>query len=270
MTARLFVQVVSLETRKLMSYRAAFWLQAGVAFLAQLGVAYYLWRAVFEVTGRTAIAGYTQAEMILYYVLAILLGKLVLGQERETSMAQDIYDGGLSRYLLYPANYLGFKYAEHLGSLGPALAQLTVFGLASLPLLDAPAAAGISATSVAQAAISVAIANGINFLIRYPIQGVAFWADNTWSLAVLMRMIISLLGGAMMPLALFPDGSRAALAWSPFPYLFDFPVNALLGRLPPGEWLRGAAIGVAWCLVLHAIGRRVWRRGFLEYTGVGM
>ncbi len=270
MTARLFLQVVSLETRKLMSYRTAFWLEASVAFLAQLGVAYFLWRAVYEATGRPIIGGYTEAEMLLYYILAILLGKVIRGQERASSLAQDVYEGSLSRYLVYPGDYLAFKYAEHLGTMTPAVLQLLLFGFASLPFLEAPAAAGIGAGSLARGIFAVALGNLLNFLLLYPIQGIAFWAENVWSLSVLMRLTASLLGGAMMPLALFPAGARALLEWSPFPYLYDFPVNVLLGRIPPDQWLRGVAIGVAWCGLLHAVGRWVWRRGGLSYTGVGM
>lgn len=270
MNARLFLHIVSLETRKLMSYRAAFWIEAVAAFAAQLGVAYFLWRAVFDATGAERIGGFSRAEMLLYYVLAILLGKLVRGQERLTGLAQDVYDGGLTRYLVYPADYVAFKYAEHLGALAPSAVQLVVLGSCALPFLDLPAAAGIGPASIAMAVGAVAAGNALNFLMLYPIQGVAFWADNVWSLNVMMRMIVGLLGGYMLPLSLFPDWARALLAWSPFPYLYDFPVNVLLGRIGPVAFAQGLGVTLAWSAAFALTGREVWRRGALEYSGVGI
>ncbi len=270
MTARLFLHIVSLETRKLMAYRVGFWLQAVGAAVAQLLVAYYLWQAVFDSAGSATIGGYSRQEMILYYVLVILLGRIVRGQERESTLARDVYEGSLSRYLVYPADYLAFKYAEHLGNLAPQAIQLLVLGCAVFPFLELPAAVGIGLASVAMCAAAVLAANLLNFLLSYPVEGVAFWAENVWSLNVMVRLASSLLGGQVLPLALFPDWAQSALAWSPFPWLFDFPVNVLLGRVPPHEWALGMAACLLWSAVLNALGRAVWRRGSLVYSGVGM
>lgn len=270
MTARLFAQIVSGESRKLMSYRSAFWLEAVAALAAQLAVAWFLWQAVFDASRATTIGGYTRAEMTVYYVLVILIGKLVRGQERAMAFSEDIYEGGLTRYLLYPVDYLRFKYAEHLGILAPSVLQFIVLGAAVLPFVDLPALSRISPVSALMAATTVAVGNLLNFLLAYPVQLVSFWADNVWSLSVMLRLIAVLLGGYMLPLSLFPDWSRGLLAWSPFPYLFDVPVNVLLGRVGMHDWLIGLAIALAWSAALYGLGQVIWRRGCLQYSGVGM
>ena len=48
MNPRLFVQVVSLEARTQMSYRGNFWLNAIAGFVADFGVVYFVWLAVFR------------------------------------------------------------------------------------------------------------------------------------------------------------------------------------------------------------------------------
>ena len=40
-------------------------------------------------------------------------------------------------------------------------------------------------------------------------KAVAFWADNVWSLMVTQRFVSALLGGAMLPLAVFPESAQA-------------------------------------------------------------
>jgi ABC-2 type transport system permease protein len=269
-TPRLFLHVVGLEARKSMSYRVDFWVNAVVGFVAELLLAWFLWRAVFAESGRSVVGGYTLDGIVLYSVVVILLAKLVRGPAFDMGISQDVYDGGLSRYLVYPAPYLAFKYAQHVGSLLPALVQTAFFGGWFLLVQGLPADERVTPATVAMGLVSTAVANLLHFLLAWPLQAVAFWADNVWSLMVMLRFVTGLLGGGMVPLSLFPDWARAANELLPFRFLFAVPADALLGRVPPGEWAAGLAIALAWCGVLVVLGRAVWRRGDLRYTGVGI
>ena len=117
---------------------------------------------------------------------------------------------------------------------------------------------------------SIALANLAYFLLVYPVQGVAFWADNVWSLMAMLQFGTNFLGGLLLPLDLFPGWAREIIMLLPFPYLFYVPVKTLLGEVPPGEWIRGMGVLLAWALVLGAAGRAVWRRGDRQYAGVGI
>ena len=100
MSPRLFLQVLSLESRTQMSYRANFWINAVANFFADFGVTYFLWLAIFAESGKERIAGYTFDQMVVYTLAVILVGRLVRGREFEGSISQDIYEGGLNRYLV--------------------------------------------------------------------------------------------------------------------------------------------------------------------------
>jgi ABC-2 type transport system permease protein len=270
MTARLFAQVASVEARKLMSYRADFWINAVAAFVVEATVAWALWSAIFAESGEASIGGFSRRGMVLYYVLALSLGKLIRGEDRQSTIARDIYEGSLTRYLLFPGGYFAFKYAEHLGNLLPALVQLALFGTTAALLFDPREVGVITPGSVARAALAVALGNLLAFLMAYLLEAVAFWADNVWSLSVMLRFAGNLLGGQLLPLNLFPDWAQAVLAALPFRYLFYFPVMTLAGRIPAGEWLAGMAVGLLWCALLGVAARAVWRQGYLAYTGVGI
>jgi ABC-2 type transport system permease protein len=147
------LRIAGVETRKRMSYRADFWINACVGFLAEFGVIWFLWRALYWSRGVSAIEGYTLQGMILYQVAVILIGKVVRGPEFEGAVSQDIYDGALSRYLLYPVDYAACKYAQNLGSLLPMLLQMALFG-ALFPLaLGVPEGMRITGSSVAACGI---------------------------------------------------------------------------------------------------------------------
>ena len=270
MRPRLFWNVFTIEARKRMSYRADFWINSVAGILVNFSVFWFLTHALFEASGRSTLAGFTPRGMVLYYVFVILMGRIVQSNEMELGIAQDIYEGSLNRYLIYPVPYAAFKFAEQAGSLAPHLVQMILFGVLAPMIVGIPEEIHITPASVAMCLVSLALANLLHYLLIFPIHAVAFWADNVWSLMVAERFAISLLGGLLLPLDLFPDWVRAPLAWLPFPYLFSVPVRTLMGQIGLEEWAAGLAIAAVWCFIAALAGRWVWRRGDLQYTGVGI
>lgn len=270
MRVPLFLRVVSLEARTRMSYRVDFWLNAVVAFAAQLGVLWFLWAAIFAGSGEAAIGGYTLQGMVVYYLAAILLGKMIRGREFETFIAQDIYEGGLNRYLVFPARYFPFKYAQHIGRMAPQAVQVLLFTILVLFVVDLPPEMRPTLPAVARTLVAVALANLLHFVLSFPVQCVAFWADNVWSLEVAKRLVVTLLGGAMVPLTVFPHRAQEVLYVLPFRLFADVPVRTLLGEIGTREWAFHMVSGLAWCVWFGLVARLVWGRGSLQYTGIGM
>ncbi|MEI2640250.1 MAG: hypothetical protein V9F03_14845 [Microthrixaceae bacterium] len=72
-----------------MSYRADFWINVVIGFVAQYGVMFSLWQALYRESGQSTIRGWTFPMMILYYVLATHLHEgQTVGCQRE-----DAYSG---------------------------------------------------------------------------------------------------------------------------------------------------------------------------------
>ena len=270
MTWRLFLHVVSVEARQRMSYRVDFWLNAFIGFAAEFGVAWFLWTALFAESGRQVIGGYDFQTMVVYYVFVIAFAKLVRGADFEAAVSQDIYEGGLNRYLVFPAPYVGIKYAQHLGSLLPALIQTGLFVAVWLAVSGGRGGEAITPGGAVMAAASLVLASLLYYAMAFPLHAVAFWADNVWSLLVALRFATNLLGGLLFPLALFPESLRAANEWLPFRCLFALPVEALMGRISFLAWAQHMALGCGWLVVIAVAARSVWRRGNLQYSGIGM
>ncbi|NJN14572.1 MAG: ATP-binding cassette domain-containing protein [Planctomycetes bacterium] len=270
MSPRLFARVMSLQARTHMSYRLDFWIQAVVGFVGHFALAWFLWGAMFRESGRTEIAGYDFTGMIFYYLSVLLLGKLVAGREFESGISGDIYQGTLTRYLLFPARYLPFKYAQHLGSMARRRCRSSSSAASSPWRWICPPACSPGPLRLARMGAALLLGNLLHFLLSYCIQLVAFWADNVWSLEVGKRFIITLLGGFTVPLAVFPDAFQGALQALPFRFLFDFPVRVMLGQIGPWEWMAGMAAGSLWCIAFWLLSRWLWWRGQLQYTGVGI
>lgn len=91
--------VLSMELRKIFSYRVDFWLQVVGGFFSQFVVAYYLWQAIFEHNQAEKIGGYSFPMMVAYYVLAPFVDRIVRANNAFV-ISQEIYEGSLSRYLI--------------------------------------------------------------------------------------------------------------------------------------------------------------------------
>src|SRR3989338_1936165 len=112
MNAHLAGSFYALEIKKILSYRAEFWIGFLGNVLSQFGVAFFLWKAVFAARGTDTMLGYTFGGLMLYYLLVPLTERVVHGLEMGF-MSGEIYEGGLSKYLVYPLSYFQIKYISH-------------------------------------------------------------------------------------------------------------------------------------------------------------
>jgi ABC-2 type transport system permease protein len=253
--------------QRLVTYRAEFWLGFLGSLASQFVVAFFLWRAIFAARGADSIQGYTFGGLMLYYLLVPLIERVAHVPEM-TGFSGEIYDGGLSRYLLYPVPYFRIKYAANLAQSTVFLGQLAlVLGAYSL-FLGRPA--GLTAQSLLQALAALWASATLCFFLSAAVEMIAFWADNVWSLWILVRLGTSLLGGGMIPLAFFPGWARAVLEWLPFGRLISFPIRCLLGQVGWMEWLAGIGLGFGWAGIFGAVTALLWRRGLRSYAGVGI
>jgi ABC-2 type transport system permease protein len=256
-----------MELKKIVSYRAEFWIGFLGNVACQFGVAFFLWKAIFATQGAREIGGYTFGGLMLYYLLVPLVERVVYGQEMGY-IAGEIYDGGLSRYLIYPVSYFRVKYLSHLAQATVFLAQLFLALAVFLAAFRTPFS--LEWIAVAKT-LPVMIASGLLFFIMcVNLEMVAFWADNVWSITVLNRMLIHLLGGGLIPLAFFPKWAQASLDWLPYTRMVSFPIRCLLGQVGTVEWIRGLGLTAAWAALFAISGALLWRKGLKSYTGVGI
>ena len=101
------------------------------------------------------------------------------------------------------------------------------------------------------------------------IEIIALWADNIWSLMVMLRFFAVFMGGGLIPLSFFPDWAKVFLSWTPFPYLIELPARTILGKASVLEFMNGLGIILIWILIGQLLVKLLWSKGQKEYTGVG-
>ncbi len=256
-----------LEIKKILSYRVEFWTGFLGNILTQFGIAFFLWKAIFLLRGGKELMGYAFGSLMMYFLLIPLVERCVQGQEGG-SVSGEIYDGGLSRFLIYPINYFQMKFMEQLAQASVFFCQLVL--VLFLVWVFSPQTFSLTLPVLGKSIIVIFVSGILHFSILINLEMVAFWADNVWSLSVLNRMVTHFLGGGLIPLAFFPDQVRKVLDLLPFSHLISFPVRCLLGQVNSGEWIRGIFITLIWSGIFGLTAAWAWRKGLSPYSGVGI
>jgi ABC-2 type transport system permease protein len=257
------------EIKRILSYRIDFWLQFVAGVLIQIGLAFFLWQALFERRGGVEIGGYGFRGLMFYYLMVPLVDRAIRGPEM-SFIAPEIYEGTLSKYLIYPVPFFLYKFVTHFAQSFAFLFQFLLTLTVSLLIFGNPPEFRIGVGSMMMGIGAMASATVLYFSLSSIFECFAFWADNVWSLLVMLRLVIFFLGGGMVPLSMFPEGMVHILDYTPFPYLTSFPIRCLVGEIAMGEFLAGILKIVVWSALFAVIVRRFWRRGLLVYTGVGI
>jgi ABC-2 type transport system permease protein len=264
-----FKALCATEFKKMFSYRVDFWLQFFVSVAVELLVAYSLWKALYTQQGTTLIGGYTFQMMLLYNVFAAFGGRIVRGNERMI-IATDIFDGGLTKYLLYPVNYLLVNFAQAIAFNTITIVQMGM-GLTLLFLFfGLPTEYHLTFENLLMGTTSCLVASVFYFIMYVMIDYVAFWVDTVWSLSIMFRFAAQFLSGLMIPLEMFPEWAQKAAYHTPFPYIGSEPIKMFLGRSSWEQWAHTNVIIVLWSIPLYFLLQTVWHRGLKNYTGVGI
>ena len=270
MNLRLTLQLFTMEIRKAFAYRTDFWLSFVVSTFAQFTVAWFLWKSIFTYTGKGTIGTYSFSSLMFYYLLAPVISRTVFSGNFG-DIAGEIYQGTLTRYLIYPVSFFRYKLTVHCANAAILLSQLLlIIGVVVLFVPSFAAEYSISLPHIIQGVATTLAAAVLYFIFTSWLQLVAFWADQVWSLTAIVRFIISLLGGSLIPVAMFPETMQPVLKLLPFAFFAHFPLQCFLGNVPLSQWIQGMGIMTLWGVCFGTVYAFVWHRGNLSYTGVGI
>ena len=253
----LWTHAFAIET----TYRAEIfiWMIAGSLPLIMM----FIWMSLAEAG---PMGGYSAQDFAAYFLLVYLLRQLtavwvVFELEHEIRLGQ------LSPKLLKPIDPFWVHAAHHLSAQSVRLPFLIPIMLAGTWLSRANFA--FSFVNISVFLLALALAWTIRFNMLYSLGLLSFWTDQAIALNNLVFTVFTVLSGMLIPIDLFPEGLRAVINYTPFPYLIDFPVKVMLGRLEGLDLLTGLAMQLFWVGVFVALRLTLWRNGLKRYGAVG-
>ncbi len=251
-----------------MAYRANFFLEIlGAAVL--FGAIMFLWLNVYKNSGDAAIGGYSMSEMITYLLLGGALSAINLSTSAGDEIDQEINEGLASNYFLKPLNINLYWFSRDLARktinfIFGAIAFGSIFLIAKKFIL-----LPISSSMFAAALFAAGLGMGMHFLLFYLTSIISFWLGRTWGFRFVLRVVMEIATGAIIPLSFIPGIWQSILNFLPFKFLAYFPIQIYLGKFSMPEILNGFAQGAVWLAFLGVLSYYVWKRGVRHYTASG-
>ena len=178
--------------------------------------------------------------------------------------------GGLNKYLIYPTSFNLNKLFTHLAHSFFYFSQILFFIFLFTFYNRAFVFEIISMQKIIMFFLAITIASITYFYMNAICEYTAFWAENIWSLGVMLQMCSRFLGGGLIPLAFFPETFQIFIQYTPFPYLVNFPIQILISDIPLDIFFQKLSFSFLWVLVFSFLSNIVWEKGRYQYSGAGM
>jgi ABC-2 type transport system permease protein len=255
---RTYLELAAAEFRRYSTYRLAIF--AGVATQSVFG--FIRVGVLFSAVGAAGgtLAGYDQRQVSTYVWVgqAILAPVALFGW---VEIADRVKSGDIAIDFARPVDLQLAWWARDLGRAG--FQQLTR-GLP--PLLIGALTIGLalpgSWTAYPLGVVSLALAVSVSFTLRYLVNMIAFWSVDIRGFIGLYTVVIGPFSGLFVPVHLFPGWLRALAYATPFPSMFQSPIDVLSGRALGSGALAEVAQQLFWLLILVLVARVVtWRAG---------
>jgi ABC-2 type transport system permease protein len=119
------------------------------------------------------------------------------------------------------------------------------------------------------ALLGVVLGFAINYLLYFIGGLAAFWSDQASAFDLVLTYMLTLFGGVLAPLTLYPAWMQSILEWSPFPYIISFPIRVIMGELTREQLVSGLLFQIVLVVVLSLLARFIWAKGVKRYSVFG-
>lgn len=246
------------------AYRAEIiiWMLTGSLPLIMLAV----WIGKAQSSGG-AVGGFTPSDFAAYFLAAWMTQQFMVAWVA-WELDRQIRLGELSPKLLRPIDVFWEHLAGHVTERIVRLPFMLLIVAAGMLLVPGTRITPDVLHIVAYL-VCVTLAFIIRFLIAYCIGLLTFWFDQATALDEFYYILAAFLTGSFAPLDLYPPAIRAAIEWTPFPYLIYYPVQVLTGALAGPEIARILLVQLGWLMLFVLARQLLWRYGLRRYGAVG-
>ena len=229
-----------------------------------------LWRTIYAGKEQgSALGGYTQVQMIFYYLLVAVVDVLTAVNEDDWQIAADIREGNISQFLLKPIDYLWYRlclfFSGRIAFISMACVPLAVFIFCFRDYAVLPA----SGAALPAFVISLVLTALLQFFISYTMAMLAFWLLEISTFIFILFAFEFLASGHLFPLDLLPPVIGHALFFTPFPSMLYVPIAIYMGKIAGAGIWHGLLMQLMWLLFAYALARFAWRRGIKKYAAFG-
>ena len=232
--------------------------------LLYLTLIYFLWKAIFASSGTDVVNGMTFEMTMVYLVLATsLYGVVELYLVWE--IGRNIQSGKIVLDLLRPMKYKHYVFWENSGTLVvnflltflPTLVIVCFITKGTIPM----------GWNLLYFLIAFVFSIIINYNIDFIVGTICLYTESIWGINIMKQMIVSLLSGAMIPLAFFPEKLAGVVNCLPFKAIYDTPLTLLMTGNPDINTVITKLGGsLFWVIAISLLSSLFWRISIKQVT----
>jgi len=236
-----------------------------VGFLTEPVVYLAVWTTVADAKGGS-VGGYTPGTLAAYFIVWTLVRSMNV-VFTPYGFEWRIRSGEMSGALLRPTHPIHHDLAAFAGWKVVWFVMWLPVG-AALVVLFRPTLHP-QAVEIAVFAVAIWGAYLIRSLFQWLIGLVTFFTTRVAALFEIYIVAELMLSGRLVPMSLMPTWVRTVSSFTPFPWTFGFPIEALVGQLGTRALLLGLATQLLWIGIGTGLLALVWRAAVRRYAAVG-
>lgn len=265
---RKYLKIVRVSLIERMTYRGDFFFSTLLRFLPMV-TTILLWEAIYAGADKESISGFDKNEMIAYLLLVHISRMFSSMPGLANSIAADIRDGSLKKYLLQPIDMLSYRVSYRVAHKLAYIATSS-FAYAILFYLCRGFFTGFpDPLTLAGYAVSLLLAFVVGFYFEASIGMIGFWFLEVTSFLYVINTINFFLSGHMFPLDLLPPFWAGILKSLPFQYMAYFPAMIFLGKVQGANLAYGLLGELAWAIGFVVLAHVLYKIGLRRYSAYG-
>jgi ABC-2 type transport system permease protein len=263
-----YLHVVNIGLQSNLAYRVNYLTRTLFSFIPLFAML-SLWRTIFASHNGDTHSGFTEAEMMFYYLMVAVVDVLTAVNEDDWQIAADIRDGNISQFLLKPVDYMWYRlslfFSGRIAFIAVAVVPLAVFIFCFRQYVQPP----VDRTALLVFPFSLILTALLQFFISYGMAMLAFWLLEISTFIFILFAFEYLASGHLFPLGILPPAIKQVLFFTPFPYQLYFPISVYMGKTAGAEMWRGLCFQLMWVVAAYFFARWMWRRGIKKYSAFG-
>lgn len=232
--------------------------------LIYLVIIYFLWKAVYDSSPEDVVNGMTFHDTLVYLVLASAMFQF-LDNFVVWEIGRNYQTGELVEFLVKPIDYQIYLFFARLGN------SVVAFVITFLPtffviyfVTQGSFSLGINLVFFV---VSILLAMVINYCVDYFVGTICMYTQSIWGINIMKEVVVSLLSGATIPLAFFPEKMRMVVEHMPFQAIYHTPLHILTDQsMSAVDYLEHIGMQVFWMFFMICISRLFWKRSLRLLT----
>lgn len=265
---RKYLAIAKASWQEYLAYRLNFFLEVLGDLVTRL-VIIAAWFAIYQDLGQETIGEFSLPEMITYLLGVGIINSFILQASQGNDINDDINRGDLSNYLVKPLNipiyWLIRDICRRVLVVVLGMGEYAILLLFFSRFLVYPS----SVLSLITFIIFITLAVIIHFFLFYIFSVIAFWMDQTWGPRFVIRIIMGIATGALIPLSLFPGFWKDIFYILPFKFFAFIPMQIYLNKITCLEIVQELVIGLLWVTTFACISVILWKKGLKKYSAYG-